>query len=470
MHVLVIGSRGVVGTAVSNFLKGRGNQVTEWDITLSPSHDLRVQGALDSIFKNQKIDMAVFLAFDVGGSKYSVHSAEYISNNIRLMEYTFESLKKYKIPFIHSTSQMSNMDHNPYGVLKRLGEFYTEYLGGINVKIWNVYGPEDVGIKSHVITDFIEQAKTQKCIRMLTDGSEMRQFLHCDDFARAIGYVIDNFEICKIEYGPIIDISSFEWVSIIDIARLVAQACGPGVSIVPGSTKASFQTRVNEPRTNFNNSRFRPYISLSDGIRALASTLTDIHRLLDTVLHGEGDSDKHLLTLLGIAASCGAKNILELGVRHGGTTLPLLMAAQATGGKLVSVDLNPTEFTCPPELAKYWTFVQSDAIEFLQTKSESPYDLVYIDDWHAYAHVKKELELLDPMVTPKTVILLHDLMYGNNEPRYHTDLTLKDGQWAEGGPYRAVAELNPQFWEFSTIPANNGLTILRKKYSSKFFS
>jgi hypothetical protein len=61
-------------------------------------------------------------------------------------------------------------------------------------------------------------------------------------------------------------------------------------------------------------------------------------------------------------------------------------------------------------------------------------------------------------------------MYGNNEPRYHTDLTLKDGQWAEGGPYRAVAELNPQFWEFSTIPSNNGLTILRKKYSSKFYS
>jgi predicted O-methyltransferase YrrM len=196
----------------------------------------------------------------------------------------------------------------------------------------------------------------------------------------------------------------------------------------------------------------------------------DLSAIVNTVLTGKGDSDKHLLTLFGVALSCGAKNILELGVRGGGTTLPLLLAAQATNGILTSVDLNPTEFKCPPELAKYWNFVQSDAIEFLQNNAEPPYDLIYIDDWHAYAHVKKELELIDSMVTPKTVVLLHDLMYGNNEPRYHADLTLKDGQWAEGGPYRAVAELNPQFWEFSTIPSNNGLTILRKKYSSKFYS
>jgi predicted O-methyltransferase YrrM len=191
---------------------------------------------------------------------------------------------------------------------------------------------------------------------------------------------------------------------------------------------------------------------------------------LNTTLEGKGDSDKHLMTLFSVAISCGAKNILELGVRHGSTTLPLLCAAQLTGGKVTSVDLEATSFSCPSEFTNIWTFVQSDAIKFLETKSNPPYDFVYIDDWHAYSHVKRELELLDSMVTPSTVILLHDLMYGNNEPRYHTDLTLKDGQWAEGGPYRAVAELNPQFWEFATIPSNNGLTLLRKKYSSKFYS
>ena len=63
---------------------------------------------------------------------------------------------------------------------------------------------------------------------------------------------------------------------------------------------------------------------------------------------------------------------------------------------------------------------------------------------------------------------MHDLMYGNTDPFYHADLSHHEGQWASGGPYRAVAELNPQFWEWSTLPWNNGLTILRKKYSNKY--
>jgi nucleoside-diphosphate-sugar epimerase len=272
MHVLVIGSNGVVGKAVVNNIRERGDcEVTEWDVAISPSHDLRERGALDTLLSDGRVDFAVFLAFDVGGSKYPVDSAEYISNNLRLMEYTFESLAKYKVPFIHSTSQMSNMDHNPYGVLKRLGEFYTEYLGGINVKIWNVYGPEEVGAKSHVIADFIEQAQKSKCIRMLTTGTETRQFLHCDDFARAIAYILDNFEMCRAEYGPVIDISNFHWVSILEVARLVAKVCGPGVEVIPGTQQTSFQTKINEPRTNFSSSRWSPTISLEDGIRMLSS-------------------------------------------------------------------------------------------------------------------------------------------------------------------------------------------------------
>ena len=79
--------------------------------------------------------------------------------------------------------------------------------------------------------------------------------------------------------------------------------------------------------------------------------------------------------------------------------------------------------------------------------------------------MKAELELLDFQVGSSTVILLHDLMYANFEPHYHTDMDVHEGQWANGGPYRAVAELNKNFWEFSTIPVCNGLTILRKKYS-----
>jgi len=194
-----------------------------------------------------------------------------------------------------------------------------------------------------------------------------------------------------------------------------------------------------------------------------------VQGLMHKTISGTSDSDQHTMTLFSIALASKAKNIIELGVRDGGTTLPLLTAAYLNGGTLHSVDTKPTKFNPDKELLKSWKFYKQDATAFLEGWNiGTNIDLVYIDDWHAYKHVKRELDILDMLVSPNTIILIHDLMYGNTGPFYHTDLTLTEGQWAEGGPYRAVAELNTQFWEFATLPWNNGLTILRKKYSNKF--
>lgn len=196
----------------------------------------------------------------------------------------------------------------------------------------------------------------------------------------------------------------------------------------------------------------------------------DILDLEKISFDGKGDSDQHVLTLYSIALGSKAKKILELGVRNGDSTRPLLAATIKNGGHLTSVDINETKFNPGYSFDRYWTFVKQDALEFLKSQNPSePYDLIFLDDWHSYDHVKKELDEIDRLVSPKTVILIHDLMYGNTCPHYHSDLTQKDGQWANGGPYRAVAELSSQFWEFSTLPYNNGLTLLRKKYSNRYF-
>lgn len=193
-----------------------------------------------------------------------------------------------------------------------------------------------------------------------------------------------------------------------------------------------------------------------------------IEEYIEKTLTGTGDSDQHLLTLFSIALACRGKQYIELGVRSGTTTKPILQAVSRNGGFLHSVDIAECPFGATQD--SNWKYYQQDAIEFLlewEKYHPSP-DFVYLDDWHSYDHVKRELEVLDRIVSPSTIICIHDLMYGNTCPFYHTDFTLKDGQWANGGPYRAVAELNPQFWEFATLPWNNGLTILRKKYSNKY--
>ena len=190
-----------------------------------------------------------------------------------------------------------------------------------------------------------------------------------------------------------------------------------------------------------------------------------LEQLLFKVKHGHQDSDRHVMTCFSIALQIHARRILELGVRTGNTTLPFLCAAAELGGMVHSVDLDATTFQCPEDLNVYWQFYQSDAVAWLEQRHNEggQYDLVYIDDWHAYDHVRRELELVAHMVTPSSVILLHDLMYSGTHPDYHSDPDTTDAQWKGGGPYRAVAELDPAVWEWSTIPVNHGLTILRRK-------
>ena len=189
--------------------------------------------------------------------------------------------------------------------------------------------------------------------------------------------------------------------------------------------------------------------------------------LIDKAIHGDMDSDRHLISIFEMALASRGKVFVELGVREGHTTEPLYEAAKLVGAHLWSVDLNdPTKFK--PNNGNY-TFTKQDSIKFLEEwPKDKKIDVAFVDDWHSYPHVKRQLELLDELVGPSSIILLHDLMYGNTDPFYHVDLTHHEGQWASGGPYRAVAELNPQFWEWSTLPWNNGLTILRKKYSNKY--
>jgi len=264
MRVLVLGADGVIGSAFARHVEQQGHTVIRWDVTIDPEQDLRVPGSLYCITK--EVDFVAFFAFDVGGSKYSTESAEYISNNMRIIENTFSALRVSGVPFLHTTSQMSNMDHNPYGPLKRLAEFYTQYLGGINVKVWNVYGPERVGDKSHVIPDFIHQAKTTGAINMMTTGEEKRQFLHADDFASACYHMMTHYDEFK---GRMIDVSNYEWVSIRSVADIIANVYHATVS--PGSIKSTFQTKVNEPRLDFLQSGWKPCITLKEGIEGLCT-------------------------------------------------------------------------------------------------------------------------------------------------------------------------------------------------------
>ena len=130
----------------SVFQGAKGHDVIEFDKVNADWQDMtRIPNVnLQDALKDT--DFCFFLAFDVGGSHYLKkyqHTFKFLDNNARMMCNAFQYLEKYKVPFVFASSQMSSMSYSPYGVMKRVGELYTESLGGKIVKFWNVYGIEN---------------------------------------------------------------------------------------------------------------------------------------------------------------------------------------------------------------------------------------------------------------------------------------------------------------------------------------
>jgi nucleoside-diphosphate-sugar epimerase len=270
MTSLILGSSGQIGSELTRTLKLSNQKFFEFDIKRDKNEDLRIpkNPILESHLT--KADFVFFLAFDVGGSKYLElfqKKPEFISNNLRLMEYTFTALKKSGKPFIFASTQMSNMSHSPYGVLKAIGEAYTRSLNGLIVKFWNTYGVEEEEDKAHVITDFLRAAAHEKKIPMRTDGMEERQFLHAEDCTHCLVTLRDHYH--RIPRDKELHITSFEWRRILDVAEIIANIF-PGTKITPAKTSDKVQQGLKNEPDNSILTYWKPKITLEEGIKKVA--------------------------------------------------------------------------------------------------------------------------------------------------------------------------------------------------------
>ena len=262
MKYLVLGSAGQIGAELCKYLKKEGHQVIEFDIVSNSNHDLRIQNILEDYI--QMCDFVMFLAFDVGGSRYLKkyqHTYEFLENNTKLTLFSFETIKKYNKPFLYASSQMANMSYSPYGVCKSLAEIFAASLGGITVKFWNVYGPEHDLEKSHVITDFILKAKEGK-ITMLTDGTEERQFLHAQDCSECLTILSQKYD--EIDRTKNLHVTNFEWNTILEVAQTINEYIP--CEVEPSTEKDMVQlNKRNEPDPYILNF-WKPKIGLKEGI------------------------------------------------------------------------------------------------------------------------------------------------------------------------------------------------------------
>ena len=264
MKYLVLGSSGQIGSALVEYLDGFGHEVLQFDIAYNTEEDLRISGRVDRVMR--EADFVFFLAFDVGGSSYLKtyqHTFPFIDNNVRLVQVTFDALRRYNKPFIFASSQMSNMSFSSYGTMKSVGEFYTRTLNGLVVKFWNVYGIERDENKTHVITDFVKMALDKGKIQMRTDGEEERQFLYARDCSEALLILANNYK--NIPRDKDLHITTFKWLKIVDIAHTIAKLCG-SVPVIVGKDKDTVQQGMRNEPNPFILSLWKPTTEIEQGL------------------------------------------------------------------------------------------------------------------------------------------------------------------------------------------------------------
>jgi len=271
MKVSVLGSSGQIGAYLTEYLRKKNYEVLEFDITNAVYQDMThiPNTYLRSAIMNS--DFVFFLAFDVGGSHYLKkyqHTFKFIDNNARMMANAFGYLEQYEVPFVFASSQMSNMSYSPYGVMKRVGELYTKSLNGLIVKFWNVYGIEKDMEKAHVITDFIVKAFKTGIIDMMTDGTEVREFLYAEDCCEALESVMQNYD--RLTSDDELHITTGSSTTILEIAQNIQKLfsnIGKEVVIKPAESKDEVQKDARNTSDPYIRKFWTPKTSVEEGLK-----------------------------------------------------------------------------------------------------------------------------------------------------------------------------------------------------------
>ena len=154
--------------------------------------------------------------------------------------------------------------------------------------------------------------------------------------------------------------------------------------------------------------------------------------------------------LNGLAKGIGAKTILELGTSYGGSTVWLAEAAQATGGRVISIDIAADKQAYSRDMLRKAgleasvQFLTGDAVEEIR-KWDGAFDFILVDLWKdLYVPC---LEAFYPKLAPGALIVADNCTYPPD-----AIVTV--------GKYRAAVRAMP-YIESILLPVGNGIELSR---------
>jgi len=292
--IYVAGHGGLVGSAVVRNLEKNG-----YSNILVRSHrelDLRNPENVRKFFSEIKPEAVVVAAAKVGGIQAnSAYPVEFLLENLQIQNNLIATSFEYgvkKLLFLGSSCIYPKLaaqpivedslltgplepSNEPYAIAKiagiKLCQAYARQYGAnfISAMPTNIYGPGDNFDleKSHVLPALIRkvhEAKVKKRseVTIWGTGTPRREFLHADDLADALRFLLENYdspEIVNVGYG--------EDVTIHDLVQIIARVVGLEIKIEFDASKPD-----GTPRKLLDSSRlqalgWRPRISLQEGIQ-----------------------------------------------------------------------------------------------------------------------------------------------------------------------------------------------------------
>jgi GDP-L-fucose synthase len=262
--IFVAGHRGLVGSAITRYLKSQGYE----NIILRTRAELDLLNAasVNSFFAKEHPEYVFFAAAKVGGIlANSTYPADFIRDNLVIQNNVIDAAYRHgkvKLQFLGSSCIYPKLAPQP------LKEEYL--LTAISLMPTNLYGPGDNFDlqSSHVLPALMRKFHEGKINRaseivLWGTGTPKREFMHVDDLASAAVFLMENYDEKQF-----INVGVGEDISIADLAKLIA-------SVVEFRGKWTFDTSKPDgtPRKLLDVSRlhalgWRHQIPLEAGIRS----------------------------------------------------------------------------------------------------------------------------------------------------------------------------------------------------------
>ena len=290
--VWVAGHNGMVGSAVVRRLASEGVTVITAD---RQTVDLKRQAGVERFLETQRPDAVVMAAAKVGGIlANSTYPADFLYDNLmieaNIMQASFAAGVE-KFLFLGSSCIYPKLAPQPitedslltgpleptnewYAIAKiagiKLGQAYRQQHGRdfIAAMPTNLYGPGDNFdlTSSHVLPALIRKAHEAKLrgdkeIVVWGTGTPRREFLHADDCADALVFLLKHYS--EAEH---INVGSGEDLSILELTHLVCQVVGFTGEIVHDLSKPDGTPRKLMSADKLRGLGWAPKIGLEQGI------------------------------------------------------------------------------------------------------------------------------------------------------------------------------------------------------------